>query len=168
MSNYTKATNFLAKDTLPVGDANKKVKGSELDSEFNAISNAISTKADKNGPTFTGVPSAPTPTAGTNTTQIATTAFVTTAVANGKVSPALTGTPTAPTAVVGTDTTQIATTAFVQDAIEDSELTGGAGIDVTAGSISIESTSNGFGTRTVSTSAPSGGSDGDIWYKVTS
>jgi hypothetical protein len=25
--------------------------------------------------------------------------------------------------------------------------------------------SNGFGSRTVSTSAPSGGSDGDIWYK---
>ena len=28
------------------------------------------------------------------------------------------------------------------------------------------STSNAYGTRTVSTSDPSGGSDGDIWYKV--
>lgn len=82
MSNYTKATNFLAKDTLPVGDANKKVKGSELDSEFNAISNAISTKADKNSPTFTGIPAVPTATAGTNTTQAASTAFVNTAVDN--------------------------------------------------------------------------------------
>jgi hypothetical protein len=27
------------------------------------------------------------------------------------------------------------------------------------------STSNGFGTRTVSTSTPSGGTDGDIWYR---
>jgi hypothetical protein len=27
------------------------------------------------------------------------------------------------------------------------------------------SSSNGFGTRTVSTSTPSGGSNGDIWYK---
>lgn len=117
MSNYTKATNFLAKDTLPVGDANKKVKGSELDTEFNAISNAVTTKADKNGPTFTGVPSAPTATAGTSTTQIATTAFVNTSYAP-KASPALTGTPTAPTASVGTDTTQLATTAFVQDAVE--------------------------------------------------
>jgi len=77
MSNYTKATNFAAKDALPVGDANKKVKGVEIDNEYNAIANAISTKADKNSPTFTGTPSAPTATAGTNTTQIATTAFVT-------------------------------------------------------------------------------------------
>jgi uncharacterized membrane protein YfcA len=29
----------------------------------------------------------------------------------------------------------------------------------------VSSTSNGFGTRTVSTSAPSGGSDGDVWYQ---
>lgn len=77
MSNYTKATNFAAKDALPVGDANKKVKGVEIDNEYNAIANAISTKADKNSPTFTGTPAAPTAAAGTNTTQIATTAFVT-------------------------------------------------------------------------------------------
>lgn len=77
MSNYTKATNFASKDNLPVGDANKKVKGVEIDNEFNAISNAISTKADLQSPEFTGTPSAPTAAAGTNTTQIATTAFVT-------------------------------------------------------------------------------------------
>lgn len=76
MSNYTKATNFAAKDALPVGDANKKVKGVEIDNEFNAISNAVSTKADLQSPTFTGTPSAPTASAGTSTTQIATTAFV--------------------------------------------------------------------------------------------
>jgi hypothetical protein len=29
-------------------------------------------------------------------------------------------------------------------------------------------TSNGYGTRTVSTSAPTGGADGDIWYRVAS
>jgi len=28
------------------------------------------------------------------------------------------------------------------------------------------SSSNAYGTRTISASAPSGGSDGDIWYKV--
>lgn len=39
-------------------------------------------KANLASPTFTGVPAAPTATAGTNTTQIATTAFVTTAVAS--------------------------------------------------------------------------------------
>jgi len=78
MSDYTKATNFASKDNLPVGDANKKVKGVEIDNEFNAISNAISTKANLQSPEFTGAPTAPTAVAGTSTTQLATTAFVTT------------------------------------------------------------------------------------------
>ena len=43
---------------------------------------AIALKADIAGPTFTGVPAAPTAAAGTNSTQVATTAFVSTAVAN--------------------------------------------------------------------------------------
>lgn len=101
------------------------------------------------GPTFTGIPSAPTATPGTNTGQIATTAFVTAALASvsggvtsfntrtGAVvlsaaditgaggallaSPALAGVPTAPTAAVNTSTTQIATTAFVMN-----ELSSGA------------------------------------------
>lgn len=80
MSNYTKATNFATKDTLPTGDANKIVKGTEIDNEFNSISSAISSKADIASPTFTGTPAAPTASSGTSTTQVATTAFVTTAV----------------------------------------------------------------------------------------
>jgi hypothetical protein len=76
MSNYTKATNFATKDTLPTGDANKIVKGTEIDNEFNSISGAISSKADVASPTFTGTPAAPTATVGSNTTQVATTAFV--------------------------------------------------------------------------------------------
>jgi hypothetical protein len=79
MSNYTKATNFATKDTLPTGDANKIVKGTEIDNEFNSISGAISSKADIASPTFTGTPAAPTASSGSSTTQIATTAFVTTA-----------------------------------------------------------------------------------------
>ena len=79
MSNYTKATNFATKDTLLTGDANKIVKGTEIDNEFNAISGAISSKADLASPTFTGTPAAPTASAGTSTTQLATTAFVTAA-----------------------------------------------------------------------------------------
>ena len=81
MSNYTKATNFATKDTLPTGDANKIVKGTEIDNEFNALSGAISSKADIASPTFTGTPAAPTAASGTNTTQLATTAFVTAALA---------------------------------------------------------------------------------------
>jgi len=76
MANYTKATNFTAKDTLPTGNAGKIVKGTEIDTEFTAIASAISSKADSNSPTFTGTPTAPTASAGTNTTQLATTAFV--------------------------------------------------------------------------------------------
>lgn len=54
MSNYTKVTNFTAKDSLTSGDPNKVVKGSEIDTEFAAIATAIATKADTAGPTFTG------------------------------------------------------------------------------------------------------------------
>ena len=82
-------------------------------------------------PTFTGVPAAPTATAGTSTTQVATTAFVGAAITAGGflttasaastyaplASPALTGNPTAPTATAGTNTTQVATTAFVTTAV---------------------------------------------------
>lgn len=79
MSNYTKATNFATKDTLPTGNSGKIVKGTEIDDEFNAIASAISSKADTASPTFTGTPAAPTAASGTNTTQLATTAFVTAA-----------------------------------------------------------------------------------------
>jgi hypothetical protein len=79
MADYTKATNFTAKDGLPTGNAGKIVKGTEIDTELTAVSNAIASKADINSPTFTGTPAGPTASAGTNTTQLATTAFVTAA-----------------------------------------------------------------------------------------
>jgi hypothetical protein len=79
MSNYTKTTNFLAKDSLPENDSGKIIKGSEFDTEFNALQTAVNTKADLASPALTGVPTAATATAGTNTTQLATTAFVTAA-----------------------------------------------------------------------------------------
>lgn len=46
MSNYTKATDFAAKDSLPTGNAAKVVKGTEIDDEFAAIQTAIATKLD--------------------------------------------------------------------------------------------------------------------------
>lgn len=79
MSNYVKSTNFATKDTLPTGDSNKIVKGTELDNEFNSIAGAISSKADLASPALTGTPTAPTAVFGSNTTQLATTAFVTAA-----------------------------------------------------------------------------------------
>ena len=81
MSEYVKATNFTAKDSLPSGNSGKIIKGTEIDTEFTAVASAISSKADINSPTFTGTPAAPTASSGTNTTQLATTAFVTAALA---------------------------------------------------------------------------------------
>ena len=57
-----------------------------IDDDLTGIDTMVSDhelkKADKDSPTFTGTPKAPTAAAGTNTTQVATCAFVGTAVAN--------------------------------------------------------------------------------------
>lgn len=82
MSNYTKATNFATKDALSSGNPSKIVKGTEINTEFDAIATAIATKADIVSPTFTGTPSLPTGTTGVtqstsdDSTKLATTAFV--------------------------------------------------------------------------------------------
>tara|TARA_B100001063_G_C16636366_1_gene488493 strand:+ start:432 stop:665 length:234 start_codon:yes stop_codon:yes gene_type:complete len=59
MSNYTKTTNFTAKDSLPSGDSGKVIRGSEFDTEFNAIATANATKANIASPTFTGTVTIP-------------------------------------------------------------------------------------------------------------
>jgi len=140
MSNYTKATNFTQKDGLSSGDPNKIIKGSEIDVEYSAIASAVNSKADSDSPTFTGTPAAPTATAGTNSTQIASTAFVTTAIANENL---------------GTMATQDATAVAI---------TGGTLTGTTVNTFTVGS--NATGTKTISTASPSGGSDGDVWYKV--
>lgn len=76
MSDYTKLTSYDTKDALSTGDPLKRVKGTELDDEFDAIATAIATKANSASPAFTGTPTGPTATAGTSNTQLATTAFV--------------------------------------------------------------------------------------------
>lgn len=147
MSSYVKATNFATKDTLPTGDANKIVKGTEIDNEFNAIAGAVSSKADLASPTFTGTPAAPTATAGSNTTQVANTAYVKAEI-------------TTATGSLGTLSTQNASAVAI---------TGGtlAGVTITTATVNGNSVgSNSVGARTVSTGAPTGGNNGDIWYKV--
>jgi hypothetical protein len=87
MSNYTKSTDFAAKDALASGNAGKIVKGTEIDTEFNNIATAVATKADLASPTFTGTPALPTGTtavtqsSGNSSTLLATTAFVQAAIA---------------------------------------------------------------------------------------
>jgi len=47
MTNYAKSVNFAVKDTLTSGDPNKIVSGAEIDTEFNNIASASTTKIDK-------------------------------------------------------------------------------------------------------------------------
>jgi hypothetical protein len=101
VSNYTKSTNFSAKDTLPLNDPAKIIKGTEFDTEFNAIATAITSKSDAASPTFTGTPVAPTASPGTNTTQLATTAFVTSATAAERTATATLTNKTLTTPVIG-------------------------------------------------------------------
>ena len=60
MTNYTKTTDFAAKDSLPSGNAAKIVKGSEIDTEFNNIATASATKANSNDAVLTGTTTAQT------------------------------------------------------------------------------------------------------------
>jgi len=103
------ATNPLMNGTVAVGTSLRY-------SRQDHVHASDTSRAPLASPTFTGVPAAPTATAGTSTTQLATTAFVTTAgnLKANLASPTFTGTPAAPTAVAGTNTTQLATTAFVR------------------------------------------------------
>ena len=54
MSNYTKATNFAIKDSLSSGNANKIIKGTDLNTEFDNIAAAINSKLDVNNSTLLG------------------------------------------------------------------------------------------------------------------
>ena len=54
MSNYTKATNFAAKDALISGNPAKVIKGTEVGAEYDAIAVAVNSKSNSASPTFTG------------------------------------------------------------------------------------------------------------------
>lgn len=54
MTNYTKLTNFAAKDDLVSGNAAKVIKGTEVGAELDAIAVAVGTKSNLASPTFTG------------------------------------------------------------------------------------------------------------------
>ena len=57
MSNYTKSTDFAAKDALATGDPLKVVKGSEIGTEFDNVQTAVNSKADSSSPAFSGTAS---------------------------------------------------------------------------------------------------------------
>jgi len=54
MSNYTKITNFAAKDAMVSGNPAKVIKGTEVGAEFDAIAVAVNSKSNLASPTFTG------------------------------------------------------------------------------------------------------------------
>ena len=57
MSDYNKITDYSAKDALSSGDSVKRVKGSEIGADFDAVAVAVATKANSASPVFTGVSS---------------------------------------------------------------------------------------------------------------
>ena len=58
MTDYTQTIDFSAKDTLPSGDSNKIIRGSDFDTEFDAIRTAVNSKANASSPTLTGTATA--------------------------------------------------------------------------------------------------------------
>ena len=150
MTTYTKATNFAVKDALVTGNPLKTLKGTELDEEFNAIAVASATKANIAAPTFTGVPAAPTATAGNNTTQLATTAFVTAAISGVGHLPTTGG---AMTGAITTNSTFDGVDIATRDAVLTSTTTtAGAALPKAGGALSGAVTTNStFDGRTVST-----------------
>lgn len=171
MSAYVKATNFATKDTLPTGDANKIVKGTEIDNEFNAIAGAISSKADLASPTFTGSPAAPTATAGSNTTQIANTSYVrgelTTLIPTGIItlwSGAISGIPSGWVLCNGSNSTPDLRDRFVVGA----GTTYAVGATGGANSVTLDSTMIPSHTHSVTASGTTSGHSNDHTHTVTS
>ena len=119
-------------------------------------------------PTLTGAPLAPTAAPGTSTTQIATTAFVQnvagslgTLSSQNANSVAITGGNINGTTIGGT-TPAVGTFSTLNTA--NAVITGGTLTNVTVSGTNIGT--NASGNKTVSTSSPTGGSNGDIWYQV--
>ena len=54
MSNYIKSTDFAIKDGLSSGNPAKLVKGTEINTEFDNIASAVSSKLDVNNSALTG------------------------------------------------------------------------------------------------------------------
>ena len=109
----------------------------------------------------------------TGLTNLTTTNFTASGTAN------LSGTATAVTQSPSDNSTKIATTAYTDLAVTTATgslgtmstqnanavaITGGTLSGVTVGGLTVGS--NATGSKTISTASPTGGSDGDIWYKV--
>ena len=153
MSNYTQIVSFGPKDSLNTGDAAKKIKGTEIDAEFAAISTAIGTKEDTANK---GAASGYCPL--NSSSQIADAYLPTTLLKAGTAA-----TVTAAWVFEGSNT-QTGTLAL------NGNTTVGASTVLRRGTLgsflSHAASGNTSGVVTVSTSGPTGGANGDIWLKV--
>jgi hypothetical protein len=61
--------------------------------------------------------------------------------------------------------TNLGAAASATNVVAGTGLSGGGALTANV-TLAIAANSNGYGTRYVSTSAPVGGSDGDIWYQI--
>jgi hypothetical protein len=68
VTDYTKITDFAAKDALSSGNSAKIVNGTEINTEFANIATAVATKSNVSSPTFTGTLTAATLSITGNTT----------------------------------------------------------------------------------------------------
>jgi hypothetical protein len=143
MSNYVKATDFAAKDTLTTGNPLKLIKGTEINDELNAIQTAVATKADLASPAFTGNPTAATQASGNSTSRLATTAFVQQEIIANEASVAITGGTIANVAITGGTLSGLTTDLAVAD--------GGTG----ASTLAANAVLLGNGTSAIQTVAPS-------------
>ena len=83
MSNYTKTTNFTAKDALNPGDSEKIISGVDFDTEFNNLATAVNSKADAASGTLTGTTTAASMTFSGTLTANGTVDFSSATVSNG-------------------------------------------------------------------------------------
>jgi len=140
-----------------------------VDNAISAIpATDLTSYAPISSPVFTGAPTAPTPLTSDNSTKIATTAWVKTqGYGSGSGSGTITGV-TAGTGLTGGGSSgavslALSTTGVVAGAYTNANVTVNDQGRVT----SISNGTSGSGQAvTISTSSPSGGSNGDIWYKV--
>lgn len=152
----------------PSSDSHAATKKYVDDKFLGVPATDLSGYARTDSPAFTGTPTAPTPSTSDNSTRVATTQWVR---AQGFGSGSGSGTITGVTA--GTGLTGGGASGAVTLGLSNTGVTAGtytnANVTVNAQG-RITSISNGTGgssqTVTISTSNPTGGNDGDIWYKV--
>lgn len=150
----------------------------------NQIATTAFVQLQKNSPTFFGEPTAPTAAPGTSTNQLATTAFVTSAVGGLDLSAKADRSVEiiAGAGLTGGGNLAASRTLSISNTGVTADTYGLAGTNTTwrvpvftvnargqitaASSWAVPVNSNAYGTRTVSTAAPTGGVDGDIWLQV--